>query len=136
MELKEKIRKLEEMNANQDEHIMDYLAEVSKSCKTDEEKALLQEYANKLVADVTVQMDKLEANIEEFKIKEKLGDLTEAINFSYIARKYFGKSKHWLYQRINGYKVNGKVAQFTSEEKEKFNAALSDISSKIKLFTT
>lgn len=65
---------------------------------------------------------------EEAILRDKLGELPEAISFSYIAKKYFGKSRNWLYQRINGYKVNGKKAHFTENEFQTFQNALKDIS--------
>jgi len=52
----------------------------------------------------------------------------EYASLSKIAKNYFGKSKEWLYQRINGYKVNGSPAQFTQEERAKLAMALQDIS--------
>ncbi len=64
---------------------------------------------------------------DEVILKDKLGELPEAISFSYIAKKYFGKSRNWLYQRINGYTVNGKSAQFTQSEYDTFLSALEDI---------
>lgn len=51
-------------------------------------------------------------------IKEKLGNLPEIINLSAVARQCFGKSRTWLYQRINGNKVNGKPAYFTRAERK------------------
>ena len=68
---------------------------------------------------------------EEAILRDKLGELPEAISFSYIAKKYFGKSRNWLYQRINGNVVNGKPCRFTAEELDRFNHALKDISQKI-----
>lgn len=65
---------------------------------------------------------------EEIIIAHRLGGLEKAISLSYIAKTYFGKSKEWLYQRVNGYKVNGKPAQFTNEEKITFVNALQDLS--------
>jgi len=50
---------------------------------------------------------------------------------SFIAKHYFGKTKEWLYQRINGNVVNGKPCRFTAEELDRFNHALKDISQKI-----
>jgi hypothetical protein len=50
---------------------------------------------------------------------------------SYIARNYFKKSKNWIYQRVNGYQVNGKTSRFTDSEIEKFNFALQDISKRL-----
>ena len=34
---------------------------------------------------------------DEAILRDKLGELPEAISFSYIAKKYFGKSRNWLY---------------------------------------
>ncbi|MBQ3699918.1 MAG: DUF5053 domain-containing protein [Prevotella sp.] len=51
-------------------------------------------------------------------IREKLGNLPEIINLSAVARQCFGKSRTWLYQRINGNKVNGKPAYFTRAERK------------------
>ena len=50
------------------------------------------------------------------------------LNLSYIARKYFRKSRAWLSQRINGNNVNGKPCRFTPEELDTFNNALRDMS--------
>lgn len=50
-------------------------------------------------------------------IRERLGNLPEIINLSAVARQCFGKSRTWLYQRINGNKVNGKPAYFTRAER-------------------
>ena len=64
-------------------------------------------------------------------LRDKLGELPEAISFSYIAKKYFGKSRNWLYQRINGNIVNGKKARFTDNELKTFLNALNDVSEMI-----
>ena len=69
---------------------------------------------------------------EETILKDKLGELPDIISFSYIAKKYFGKSRNWLYQRINGYTINGKPAKFTQNEFQTFLNALEDISNTIK----
>lgn len=68
---------------------------------------------------------------EEAILRDKLGELPEAISFSYIAKKYFGKSRNWLYQRINGNIVNGKKARFTDNELKTFLNALNDVSEMI-----
>lgn len=66
------------------------------------------------------------------EIRAKLGEIPEAISLSYVAKKYFGKSRNWLYQRLNGNLVNGKPASFTPAEHQKFVAALEDISDMIR----
>lgn len=83
---------------------------------------------NETLKDAEAFIEKAEDKI----LKEKLGELPEIISLSYIARKYFGKSRNWLYQRINGYMVNGKPASFTPDERRKFTEALQDISDLIR----
>ena len=73
--------------------------------------------------------------IEEHLLREQLGPLAEALNMSYIARTYFGKSRSWLSQRLNGSVVNGKRASMTDEEKATLTSALQDIQSQISAFT-
>lgn len=68
---------------------------------------------------------------DEAILRDKLGELPDIISFSYIAKKYFGKSRNWLYQRINGYTVNGKKAHFTESEHQIFIKALNDVSEMI-----
>lgn len=68
---------------------------------------------------------------EEAILRDKLGELPEVVSFSYIAKKYFGKSRNWLYQRINGNIVNGKKARFTDNELQTFLNALKDVSEMI-----
>jgi hypothetical protein len=76
-------------------------------------------------------MRKIIAEADEMIFRAKLGDLPEALSFSYIAQKYFGKSRGWLMQKVNGNKVNGKIASFTDEERRQFREALQDLSKKM-----
>ncbi len=69
--------------------------------------------------------------------KEKSGavwagmlELNDALNYSDLARTYFGKSSSWILQRIHGYEVNGKPARFTPEECQTLADALRDIAAK------
>ena len=57
------------------------------------------------------------------------------IPVSYIAKKYFGKSASWLYQRINGNKVGGRTYTLNDEQKATFNHALQDIADRIRSFS-
>ena len=79
---------------------------------TAEQKALIAE-TEALIAKGNRMM---EEDVND--IKEKLGNLPEIINLSAVARQCFGKSRTWLYQRINGNKVNGKPAYFTRAERK------------------
>lgn len=68
---------------------------------------------------------------EAADIRQRLGDAPEMLNMSYIATHYFGKSRTWLYQRINGNRVNGKQVFFTKAERKQLQDALHDIGEKL-----
>lgn len=73
--------------------------------------------------------------IDNIAVKIQLAGLSEIVSLSYISRKYFGRSRYWLSQRINAHKINGKPAYFTEEEIATFNSALKDIGRKIGSFS-
>ena len=50
---------------------------------------------------------------KEISIRQQLEEVKEVISLSYIAKKYFGKSRQWLNNRINGCIVNGKPCKFS-----------------------
>ena len=97
--------------------------------------------ADKLTADeyeegVSQFIDGLDtalAQADEMIARAKLGGVPEAISFSYIAKKHFGKSRGWLMQKVNGNMVNGKQATFTEDERKQFRAALQDISKQLSI---
>lgn len=47
--------------------------------------------------------------------------------FTTIAKNYFKKSSNWILQRLHGYEVNGKPAEFKPIEITIFVKALRDI---------
>ena len=73
-------------------------------------------------------LDAMSARIDEMISIVKLGEVAKVISLSYVAKKYFGKTRTWLYQRINGNIVNGKPARFTDKERIRLSEALQDIS--------
>lgn len=68
---------------------------------------------------------------EELIARHKMGSITEAVSLSYIAKTYFGKSRAWLMQKVNGNMVNGKRASFTPSESQRMREALQDLSDKL-----
>ena len=76
-------------------------------------------------------MKKALAEGEEMIIRAKMGEMAKALSLSYIAQKYFGKSRAWLMQKVNGNTVNGKAAAFTESERQQFREALQDLSKRI-----
>lgn len=76
-------------------------------------------------------LEAIKSGLQDVKLSLELGDVTNALSLSYIGKVYFGKSKSWLYQRLNNNKVNGKSARFTEEERKRFAEALQDLSRRI-----
>lgn len=64
-------------------------------------------------------------------MKGKLKDILMLIKWSTVSTDYFGKSRTWIYQRISGYDVNGKAAEFSATERERLREALHDIAARI-----
>lgn len=102
-------------------------AELNARPLTDEEKALARAWWNSGVEEIKQDIATLRQQIEEEDYK--------LIPISYIAKKYFGKSASWLYQRINGNKVGGRQYTLNEEQKATFNAALQDIADRIRSFS-
>ena len=94
-----------------------------KDNSTPENDALFDAFINNGVGQIADDLEcirhKLEA--EEYKL----------LPLSYIATHYFGKSRAWLYQRINGMKVRGHRYTLNEEQRATFNAAVQDISNRI-----
>jgi len=69
--------------------------------------------------------------IAELNIRLKLSEVMQIVSMAYIAKNYFRRTRHWLYQKVNGSTKNGKSAHFTSDELNTLDFALKDISRKI-----
>jgi translation initiation factor IF-2 len=82
-------------------------------------------------ADTKKSLIAIKERLNEINMRLDMEDVANALSLSYIAKTYFGKSKAWLYQRLNGYNVNGKPARFTDEERKTFIDALHDLSRRI-----
>lgn len=67
-------------------------------------------------------------------IRQQLDNRYDILPMAYIAEHYFGKSRAWLYQRINGHKVRGKVYTLNEEQKRTFNEACQDLAKEIGSF--
>lgn len=94
-------------------------------------------FNNALIAEAQALIEKgdrmIDSEIKE--VRSRLGDTPEIVSMSYIAKNYFGKSRTWLYQRINGNKVNGKPVFFTRAERRQLQEALHDIGQKLSAIT-
>lgn len=65
-------------------------------------------------------------------MKMKLQDILLSITWRDIARRYFGKSSGWLYHKMDGIDGNGGKGDFTPDEAKQLQAALYDLSDRIR----
>jgi hypothetical protein len=94
-----------------------------------------QEQINQIEKSIQAKLDesakRIDDFVEEAKVKLQLIPVAEIVSLSYISEKYFKRTRNWLYQKVNGNKVNGKPAQFTKNEINTLNFAIQDISKKL-----
>ena len=76
--------------------------------------------------------DRAKKSLEKIDISVKMLQVSQYVSLSYIADRFFGKSRQWLNNRLKGNLVNGKPASFTREEIKKLSAALVKISDEIR----
>lgn len=127
MALKEELQALKPLLGTDSPEFYSRVKEIAAKYNSDEDKKSIADFISNQLQSID---DKLDA-VEESAIKLQLQEVAEIVSLSYLAKKYFNKSRSWLYQRLNGNTVNGKPARFTQEELQTFNNALQDISKKI-----
>ena len=64
-------------------------------------------------------------------MKSQLYDIILDITWSKVAKKYFGKSAGWFFQKMNGVNNHGKEIEFSPSEKEQLKAGLMDLAGRI-----
>lgn len=127
MALKDELQALRPLFGTESEDFYSRVENIAKKYTTDEDKKEINAFMTELLNNIGDEMEQVKQDC----IKLQLQDVSEIISIAWIAKKYFGKTKNWLYQRINGNIVNGKPCKFTDEEIDIFNQALQDISKKI-----
>ena len=135
-DFQEKLNELKSVMGKEDAQSQARFAELAAELKsaslTDEEQAAFNEWYRTGMDELGRELDRIE---QKASIREQLEGTMELIPISYIAKKYFGKSASWLYQRINGNKVRGRVYTLNDEQKATFNDALQDIAKQIRSFS-
>lgn len=89
----------------------------------EDKKAFAQVFQNGARQSINEARDIVKA----VEIRQTLEKVLPFASMSYIAQHYFGKTRQWLYQRINGSTINGKPANFTIDELNTLSMALSEL---------
>lgn len=126
--LKEELKELQSLLDNPAEEnevlFQKRVLEIKQKYPSDKDANIIGDFILQGYANINQDLNEIE---KEISIRQQLEEVKEIISLSYIAKKYFGKSRQWLNNRINGCIVNGKQCQFSDKEKERLNYALSDI---------
>jgi hypothetical protein len=79
------------------------------------------------------KMEIMEADVmvDTGNVRKALSDVYEDINWAYLAKNYFGKSRSWLYHKFSGMN-NGKPDDFSDVDREKLKGALYDIADRLR----
>lgn len=63
-------------------------------------------------------------------VRQVLDDVYEEVNWAYLAKNYFGKSRSWLYHKFSG--RNGSSADdFSDVDRDRLKSALKDIAARV-----
>ena len=124
LELKQAWKKSDETERLQIERDTDLFLE----SLSDEDKKTVFEAIDEDFKAMHKEVDDIKQTIN---IRKKLAPVLPTISVSYLAKNYFHKTPQWFYQRMNGNKVNGKLAQFTENEIKTLNFAIQDISKQL-----
>ena len=111
-----------------------YISATTEKEKEEVRKAIRQACDESPKEVAAIAVEQLKETIERIYavlIRQQMEDILPFISLAYMAKTYFGKSRQWLYQRVNGLMVNGKPAQFTQAELDILNHALRDMGQKL-----
>lgn len=75
----------------------------------------------------------MEITKQKKSMKSLMWDIIVDISWANISKKYFGKSRSWLSQKMNGLDGNGSNTEFSEEEQQILKEALYDLSNRIKI---
>ena len=105
--------------------------EINRKYPTSEDGDRIADFVLECYSEIGREVSHIGEQVNELTVRQQLEGISSFLSLSYIAKNYFGKSKQWLNNKMNGCMVNGKPCRFTQEEKDTLNFALSDLQKKI-----
>ena len=97
-----------------------FVKEIFNLAQTEEVKRMAKE-----------RFEEFKRNYKPIEIKEV--EIFNVLNASYIANRFFGKSRNWLYQKLNHNIKNGKEAKFTENEYITLKKAIETIAEELQI---
>jgi len=85
-----------------------------------------------MVQQPTTGLRDLSEHKRPTSVGSQLRDIRLDITWSKIARRYFGKSASWMYNKLNGTDGNGNDGEFTPAEKIQLTEALYDFADRVR----
>lgn len=67
---------------------------------------------------------------QKASVRQVLNDVYEEVNWAYLAKNYFGKSRSWLYHKFSGMN-NGVMDDFSDVDRDRLKDALKDIAQRV-----
>lgn len=64
-------------------------------------------------------------------MKQTLSDILLDISWARVSTRYFGKSRSWLHQKLDGVNSNGGEGGFSEIERNQLRNALKDLATRI-----
>lgn len=102
----------------------DFIDEVMRIAESDEGKRMAQE-----------AFERYKNNPDKRVLDLKEQDIMKVLKVSYIAERFFGKSRSWLTHKLNHDIVNGKRSELSESEREKLKDALDTIALELQSLT-
>jgi hypothetical protein len=75
----------------------------------------------------------MEIQVKKESTKDLMWDIIVDISWANLSTKYFGRSRSWLSQKMNGKDGNGGEGEFSETEKETLKRALNDLANRIQV---
>lgn len=89
------------------------------------------EEGQRLADEIFARLKKGEVSADKMVVDLKREDIGKVLKVSYIAERFFGRSRSWMSHKLNNNIVNGKPDGFTPEERKKLKEALDTIAYEI-----
>lgn len=87
----------------------------------------------KLASEAVERFKGLSSDRKVLDLKEH--DIMKVLKVSYIAERFFGRSRSWLCHKLNHDIMNGKPDDFTADERKKLKDALDTIAYEIQILS-